>query len=273
MLRAAGIAAAAGLACAGGFAASAAEPTPAAAPPATAPTLIEPAAVEPVKRMIQTLGGAKALSYEYESSYDTIQDDGEMLEFGTHGRTTIRRPDRLGGELWSRDGRHVRYGWDGQKVAILDEGKNVYASTPRTGDLDSLIDFLREDVGFRLPVADLFRTDLAAMLVDRVVAARYVGKERIDDEDVDHVALRLRTGIDVQLWVRSGEEAFPRRLVMNFATADGRPSFRAEFSEWKLDPRTRDSAFELDAPKSAKVVPFQLPPNRAAQAPLQEGSR
>jgi hypothetical protein len=251
----------------------AAVPAAAQAPAAPGPPelpLIEPAARESVKRMVATLEGAQKMSFRYENSYDTLQADGEMLEFGARGEASIRRPDRLRTETWNRSGRHVRTAWDGETVALLDVGNNVYASTPRGGDLDALIDFLRDEVGFKMPLADLFSSDLRSLLVENVVAARFVGKESLDGVDVEHVALRLRTGIDVQLWIRSGKHALPQRIVLNFSTADGRPQFRASFLEWDLDPWLRDGLFELDAPSGARRVPFALPGRSAAAQAAQE---
>jgi hypothetical protein len=271
--------AAAGLLAAFALAWPAAAQTPApeaAAPAAVAPVepdLIEPAAREAVKRMVETLTGAERMSYEYESDYDALQEDGEMLEFGSRGETTIRRPDRVRAEVWSREGRHVKLAWDGATISLYDEKRNIFASTPRTGDIDSFVDFMRDDVGFRLPVADLFSKDLRQMLIDNVVAARHVGKEDLRGVETDHVALRLRSGTDVQLWIRSGEEAVPERIALNFSTADGRPQFRSDFHDWDLDPRARDSLFELDPPKGAKKVPFALPPKREAEAPPQEDAQ
>jgi hypothetical protein len=97
-----------------------------------------------------------------------------------------------------------------------------------------------------------------------------VSKERLRDVEADHVALRLRSGVDVQLWIRAGEHAVPERIALNFSTADGRPQFRADFVEWDLDPRLRDSMFELDAPKDAKRVPFMVPPKRDAELPQED---
>ena len=210
------------------------------------------------------------MSFEVESSYDALQADGELLEFGSRGSVTIRRPDRLRGETRQRSGNRWRYAWNGTKLVVYDETQNIYASTPRSGDIDSLVDFLRDDVGMRLPIADLFMTDLRQILIDNVVAARYVGKETLDDDETEHVALRLRTGIDVQLWIETGKHALPARMVMNFATADGRPQFRADFDDWDLDPSARDGLFEFDPPKNARVVPFALRPRPVAGSAPQE---
>lgn len=237
------------------------------AAPGSAPPdeIVEPAARDAVKRMVDKLRTAERMSYAYDSEFDALQDDGEILEFGRRGTATIRRPDRLRGEMWTREGRHVRYYWDGANVSLFDEGANAYATTPRTGDLDSLTDFLRDEIGFKMPLADLFGTDLGPMLVENVVAARLVDQQTIGGVACDHVALRLRQGVDVQLWIRTGEEALPQRIVFNFATADGRPQFRANFTEWDLSPRVPDRMFRFAAPKGAKVVPF-VAPRRAAES-------
>ena len=235
------------------------------AAPAPAPNpLIEPAAVEPVKRMVQLLGSTQSMSYQYEDEYDALQGDGEILEFGRRGVVTMRRPDRMRGESWSREGRHVRFYYDGAHVSVFDETRNVYATTPRTGDLDSLTDFLRDDIGFKMPLADLFGSDLGPMLIDNVIAARRIDLQKIRDFECDHVALRLRQGIDVQLWIRTGAVALPERIVINYATADGRPQFRANLTEWDLSPRVPDRSFRSDPPKGAKSVPFVAPRRNAA---------
>jgi hypothetical protein len=250
------------------------EPATAAMAPSAATTepdpMIEPAAFEVVKRMVQTLARAESMSYHYDESYDALQEDGEILEFGRRGETTIRRPDHVHGEQWSREGRHVEFFYDGKAVSVFDEAHNAYATTPRTGDLDSVTDFLRDEIGFKMPLADLFGRDLGPMLIENGVAARVIGKEKIGDVEVIHVAVRLRQGADVQLWIRTGEIAVPERIVINYATADGRPQFRANLSEWDLSPRVPDRLFRFDAPKGAKAVPF-LAPRRAAAAAQEDG--
>jgi hypothetical protein len=237
-----------------------------------AEVLIEPAAVEPVRRMVATLRDAQRLAYVAETEYDAVQEDGELIEFGGRSEATIRRPDRVAGETWSREGRHLRWAWNGKLIGVFDKEANVYASTAHTGDIDSLIDFLRDDVGVKLPLADFFGIDLGQILVDRTVEARYVGKATLGDFECDHVALRSRTRAGIQLWIRRGEEALPQRIVITFQGANGNPQFRANFTEWDLSPRARDSLFELDPPRGAKLVPFVLP-KRAAKAASEEGAQ
>lgn len=232
--------------------------------------LVDPRAVEPVRRMVSFLTGSKQLAFTVVQEYDVIQADGEAIEFGSRSKQILRRPDRMRVERWERSGRHLQAFFDGSTVTVYDDGPNAFASAPRTGSVDQLNDFLRDDVGLRLPLADLFSEDLAAILVDNVIAARFVDVQKVGDHPNDHVALRTREGVGIQLWIRQGEQPVPERMVVNFERVRGRPQFRAEFTEWDLSPRTPDRLFAFRPPKGARQVPFVLPSREAAGA-AQEG--
>jgi len=233
--------------------------------------LIDPAAVEPVKRMVATLTGAERFSFTVDKSYDAIQFDGETIEFGGRQEQTIRRPDRVRVESWDRDGRHLQTFYDGKAVTVYDDRNKAFARAERTGDIDQLIDFLRDDVGLRMPLADLFASDLGKILVDNVIAARSIGVETIGEASYDHVALRSREGVGLQLWIRQGKEAVPARMVITFERVRGRPQFRATFSDWDLSPRAPDRLFAFEPPKGTTSVPFLLPKRGTAATPAEEG--
>jgi len=248
----------------------AAEPAPAAAPEEP---LIDPKAVEPVRRMVETLTGSKQLSFTVEQEYDVIQVDGESVEFGSRSEQTIRRPDRMRIERWDRSGRHLQAFYDGTTVTVYDDGPNVFASAERTGTIDQLTDFLRDDVGLRLPLADLFGEDLRQVLLDNVIAARHIDVQTVEKHANDHVALRTREGVGIQLWIRQGEHAVPERIIINFERARGRPAFRASFTNWSLSPRTPDGLFEFEPPRGATQIPFVLPRRAEAAQSTQEGEQ
>jgi hypothetical protein len=54
---------------------------------------------------------------------------------------------------------------------------------------------------------------------------------------------------------RNGEPV-PRRVVIVYEHAEGRPQFRADLSEWDLSPRTPASLFAFRPPEGAERVPF-----------------
>jgi hypothetical protein len=235
--------------------------------------LIDPKAVDPVRDLVETLTGAKQMSFTVTQNYDVIQADGEAIEFGSRSSHTIRRPDRMRVERWDRSGRHLEAFYDGKMVTVYDDGPNVYASAERTGTLDQLTDFLRDDVGLRLPLADLFGEDLRQVLLDNVIAARHVDVQTIEKHPCDHVALRTREGVGIQLWIRQDDPEVPERIVINFENARGRPQYAATFTEWDLSPRTPDRMFAFKPPKGATRVPFVLPERVATAQPEQEDAQ
>lgn len=261
------------LTAAGGASSQQAEQAEAVAEVEEPEVLVEPEAAAVLRRMVATLSDAERIRYRVEEEYDAVQTDDETISFGYVSEGAIRRPDRVRLERVERDGDHRILTYDGKDVTVLDVNLNVYASTPRTGDYDSVVDFLRDDVGLRLPVADLFARDLGALLLDNVESARYVGQETLRGVDVDHIAFRYGTGAGIQLWVERGERAVPHRMIITFEDALGRPQFRADFSDWDLSPRLRDSTFAFRAPKGARAIPFTLPKRAAAPAAAEEAVR
>lgn len=218
---------------------------------------IEPEAVAAVKRLVTTLTSAQKMSFTADESYDAIQDDGEAIEFGRVTTTTIVRPNKVASDVVERRGRHLRLFWDGTTVVVYDETRQAFATTPRSGDLDSLLDFLRDRVGFKIPLGDLFATDLGKLLVDNVVAARLVDQQTVGGALTDHVALRFREGVDVQIWIRT-KDSLPQRIVINYFTAEGRPQFRADFRDWDLTPRAPASMFTFRPAKGVRMIPFAV---------------
>ena len=167
----------------------------------------------------------------------------------------------------------VRRGDDGKRVTVYVKEKNVFATVERSGDLDSVVAFLRDEIGMKLPLAGMFSPKLRELLLENVTSATYVDEETLGGVDFDHVAFYYGEGIGVQVWVPVKGDAFPRRMVMTFEDARGRPQFRADFREWNTRPDVSEKVFAFSAPAGARSVPFVLPPKTAPIASGKEESR
>lgn len=234
---------------------------------------MDPAAVEVLKHMVQAFADAKALGVRVDEEYDAYQSDGTTLSFGKTSTLTMRRPDRLRIETTVRNGAHRISTFDGKQLTVFDSVNNVFAHVDHPGDIDSVVDFLRDDIGMKLPLAPLFSMQLRELLLDNVNSADFIDEEQIEGVDVDHIAFSYGEGIGVQLWIPHQGNALPRRMVMTFEEARGRPQFRADFREWKLKPDVSERVFAFTSPKGARSIPFLLPKRTAVpQPPSGEGS-
>ena len=57
-----------------------------------------------LKHSLNLLTNQKQFSFTAESGYDSVQDDGQKIEFGSRRRLIIQRPDRIRMESHDRNG-------------------------------------------------------------------------------------------------------------------------------------------------------------------------
>jgi hypothetical protein len=242
---------------------------PAAEAPASEARDVDDEALAVVQRMTDTLGKATSLRFEIETSYDAVQTNGEKIEFGAVRDVVVRRPDRLRSDVVDRDGDRRTLRYDGQQLVVSDPDKKVWAAVARTGPLDELVDYVTEELGFPIPLAELFSPELPQLLGDRMLSGRYVGRGMLHDVAVDHVAFRNEE-VGVQFWIAREGDPLPRRIVITYEHSVEEPQFRADFDEWDLSPRTPDSLFRFEPPAGFEHIQF-VPRKRRADGP--EASR
>ena len=71
-----------------------------------------------LKRSADFLAGQKSYSFGADLSYDVLQPNGQLLEFGGTRDVLMRRPDRLRVEAVDRDGDVMKLLFDGQSILV-----------------------------------------------------------------------------------------------------------------------------------------------------------
>jgi hypothetical protein len=241
----------------------------AADPEAAAPAAIEERALEIVRRMSERLAGAERLRVAIDLSYDAVQGDGEVIEYGATRRLALKRPDHLRVDAETRDGEQRLLSYDGRQLAFADVRSNVYATVARSGDLDSTLAYLHDELGIPTPLAELFSKDLPELLARESDSGVWVDRQAIDGVLCDHLAFRS-TETGLQLWIAAAGEPLPQRIVIVYESAPGRPQFRANLRDWDLSPWLRDSHFAFAPPKGAERIYFR---RGAVVVPGMEGLR
>ena len=70
-----------------------------------------------LKRSSDFLSGQKQLSFEARESYDALQKNGMMIEFGNVRDVSVRRPDRLRMQVTERSGERQLTVFDGKTLS------------------------------------------------------------------------------------------------------------------------------------------------------------
>lgn len=221
-------------------------------------------AIAVVKRMADFLSGAQNISVTADIGFDAVQDDGQKIEFGETRKILLSRPDRLRIDETKRNGSKSELVFDGKSIMLYYTQDNVYALADKPGTVDDAVSYFVNDLGMRLPLAELINSKLSGELSGRIVSAAYVEKSSIDGVPCDQIALR-GADADMQLWVAQGPQPLPQRVIITYKKLDGRPQFWAQFSDWNLKPKVSGKLFSVTPPKGAVKIEF------AAQQMLQPG--
>ncbi len=223
-----------------------------------------------LQNMARTLAEAKQFSFTLRSSYDALQENGQMIEFGAVRKIQVKRPDNLRVDLEQSDGDQRILVFNGKQILVHNVTENVYARAEKAGSVDDAVNYLVDALRIQFPLAKMFRTNLSAELEQLVEEIDYVELNMLTDVPTDHLAVRTRD-VDFQIWIAQGKEPLPRRIVITYKNSKGEPQFRADFSNWNLSAKGVNGPFTFTPPKNAEQIPFIVRNRSEAGIPAQEG--
>lgn len=231
-------------------------PTSSAAQAATLQVAPEPAnAHDILQRMAEFLAKTQQFSVNLTDNFDVLQESGQMIEFGETRKITLSRPNGLRVELEQSNGDKHSVLYDGKDITVFSPTENVYAQTAKLGGIDEAVTYFLKDLHMRLPLAALLLSRFPAEIESRTESLAYVERTLILGVPSHHLAGRTET-VDYQVWIAEGAQPLPLRVVLTYKNADGQPQFRAQFSDWNLNPQVQDSEFVFTAPTTARKIAF-----------------
>lgn len=223
-------------------------------------------ALDALHLMADTLAQAQGFSVTVRAGFDVVQDNGQKITFGERRHVTLSRPDRLRIEAEESDGKKTLITFDGQAITVLNLEENVYGQVEKAGSIDDVIRYVVQDLNIRLPLALLLVTTLPAELDQRLQSIDYVERNVLTESPTDHLAGR-GADVDFEIWLDTGNMHLPQRLAITYKNEEGAPQYRAEFSDWKLNPDVSPVDLAFNPPAGAERIPFlvRVRPHAAAQ--------
>ncbi len=240
--------------------------------PAATSAKQDPEAKAILLKMANFLAKAPAFSVTIRSGYDAIQSDGQSIEFGAKRRILLQRPDRLRVEVERSDGDRGLVLFDGKGITAFKADDNAYARVEKSGTVDYALVYLVRDLQMTLPLARMFHTRFPIYLEKQITSISYVEEDYLFDVPTDHLAARS-ADVDLQIWIAQGEQPLPRRIILSYKNAPGRPQFRADLSDWDLAPEIATDSFSFNPPEGAEKVPFLAPQRQKGSLPVKKGDK
>src|SRR5262245_10144646 len=115
-------------------------------------------AIAVLKRTAALLSQAQRFSVTIDAGFDAVQDSGQKIEFGETRQVVLRRPDYLRIDATTRDGAKSALLFDGKDMTVFHPQENVYATVARPGSVDEAMAYFVNDLGMRLPLAELLNS-------------------------------------------------------------------------------------------------------------------
>ncbi len=209
-------------------------------------------------RMTEYLAKAPGFSVNLDAGYDVVQASGQKIEFGQTRQILLRRPNQLRIATTQSSGARQDVFNNRTELVHFHPRENVFASLSRPGSVDDMVRYLVGELQTPIPLSALLLTTLPQELEARVTEVALVERTMIAGAPVDHLAARM-PDIDVQVWIRQGEQPVPLRVVLTYRNAPGQPQFWAVFNDWNLSPTSTAADFTFVPPAGAEAVAVLVP--------------
>src|SRR6516165_3723191 len=191
---------------------------------------IEQTALDQLKRMSETLGAAKALTFRTSNTVEVPAKTGQYITLFANSEIALERPNKLRAKV-TGEVPNFDFTYDGSTIAAFAPNNNVYSISKAPDTVDAMLPFIEKASGIRFASADLLFSDPYAVLTKGLSSAVVVGSDVVQGEPCEHLAFRA-PGVNWEVWIESGARALPRRLVITYTNVTNFPRSLVEFSYW-----------------------------------------
>jgi hypothetical protein len=232
----------------------AAPSAPPAAPNATAPA-VAVQADRLLKQMGAYIGSAEQFTFHADITFDHVLPSGQKLQFSAAEDVALQRPNRLYVE-WTGDLGDRQFWYDGTSITLYDPATPFYATAAAPPELDAMLDKLVPQVDFAPPLADFLYRDPYASVRGKLQYGLDLGPNDVNGRSC-HTLAFVEKDIDWQIWIDTGPQLTPCKIVITYKTRPAQPQFTAVFTDWDFAPRIAAPVFTPALPSGTSKVEFQ----------------
>ena len=200
-----------------------------------------------LRKMSDYLANCQSFSLSTSDTMDDTLPTGQKIQVGTRRTIRVQRPDRFQVEV-TGDVADREIVYDGRTVSWHDRRKQAYGTVDAPENIDEVLDFMADRYGVTVPLADLFYSDAYGALLPAAQTGRLLGTSSVEGMECHHLAFEGKA-IDWQIWIQTGDQPLPRKIVITYKTSEGAPRYRCTIDNWDLSPTFSASLFEFRAPQ------------------------
>lgn len=212
-----------------------------------------PRVSEVLRSATDFLAQAPGFAVHAELDFDEVISTGQKVRFNGAFDAALQRPNQMFVD-YRGDRSSRRFWYDGETATLLNPESGMYAEYAFTGDIDQMIDALREDTRLTLPLSGIVRMDAYQEITSQVRRASYLGIHDVEGTPSHHLYL-VGDDVDVQIWVAVGDQPLLTRVLIEYKTQPGAPQYSAVFMDWVIE-KPDGKLFAVQLPEEGTRIDF-----------------
>jgi len=220
-----------------------------AAPPGA--NAVDPASIQALKDMGAYLLTLNRFHVSTGLTGEVVLADGQKLMHTATADMDVDRPNKLRARMFSaRSEREIFY--NGKVATLYTPAQKYYSTVAFSENLLGFVRKLEERYAVQVPLTDLFLWGTADAPLDKIDSAMNAGQDFIGKDLCDHYAFR-QGKIDWQVWIATGSNPLPRKIVITNRDDEARPQ-SVSLLDWNLKPTFTDAVFTFTPPKGTSKI-------------------
>ncbi len=207
-----------------------------------------------LRQMSVYIGSADQFTFHADISFDHVLPSGQKLQYSATEDVVLRRPGGLYVE-WRGDLGDRKFWYDGKSITLHDPATPFYATEAAPPGIDSMLDWIVPQLDFAPPLADFLFHDPYRSVRRKLQYGIYLGLNYVNGRGC-HTLAFVEENIDWQLWIDTGPQLTPCKLVITYKTQPAQPQFTGVFTDWNFAPRIAEPVFTAELPPGVEKIPF-----------------
>ena len=227
--------------------------------PGSAPTVSAPQVAEGADRLLRQMstyiGSAERFTVHADVTFDHVLPTGQKLQFSATEDIALQRPNGLYVQ-WNSDLGNREFWYDGKAVTIYDPDKALYGTESAPPAIDGMLEKLNDQLNFTPPLVDFLFSDPYKGLRGTIQYGFETGDAQFGGRTCRGLAF-VGKHIDWQIWIDTGPQLVPCKLLITYKNNQASPQFSAVFANWDFTPRIAAATFVPDLPRGSQGVAFK----------------
>lgn len=207
-----------------------------------------------LKQMGAYIGAMNEFTFHADITFDHVLPSGQKLQYLAAEDVALQRPARLYVE-WTGELGDRQFWYDGKAVTLYDPATPFYGSEQAPAGIDAMLDNVESQLGFSPPLADFLYSDPYRAVQANIQYSVDLGTTELNGRTCRSLAF-VGKDVDWQIWIDTGPQLKPCKLLITYKLQPGEPRFSAVFSDWNFSPHIAEPIFTPQLPPGTERVPF-----------------